>query len=67
MYVIRHKKGETGISVFTANQKELEVEKTQINSSILPSHQISLTLGATKNASGKYSNYAVGMLFNVVV
>lgn len=67
MYVIRHKKGETSISVFTANQKELEVEKTQINSSILPSHQISLTLGATKNASGKYSNYAVGMLFNVVV
>lgn len=67
VYVIRHKAGDTGVTIFTGDLANLTPKKEEVARNASTKHPITLTLGAVKSATGAYSNYGIGTLHNVTL
>ncbi len=60
MIVLRHKKGEAGLHVYTSNMKEDTPLYVSLEGAHDMTHNVTLVFGCTKFEDGSYENYAKG-------
>ena len=63
MLVLRHKKGENGIHVYTSNISGVEPSYVELSGNHSMIHDGTLVFGCNKSDGGNYNNYAIGTIY----
>lgn len=63
MLVIRHKKGENGVHVYSSNVAKDDSYYVELDGIHPMIHNVSLVFGCSKLEDGSYENYAVGTIY----